>query len=117
MAEELRRSRVDLPEGYELFQVGEARQERSLKSARLRDYVLKYQGRDVATFHDFVRSSPRNVVGNVAMGGFSHAKLTRWNVLDGTVRDGGVWDESIGHTARKAARIHAEGLRRLGAGQ
>jgi hypothetical protein len=57
--------RVKLPEGYELRQSGEVRLDPRLRSARLRNYILTYQGEKVASLHDWVKESAR-VNGRIA---------------------------------------------------
>lgn len=105
--------RVKLPDGYELFQDGdEVRTDPHIKSARLRDYVLKLEGRPAARLHDYVRATARGVRGNVAFGGFTHSLKTDYSIIDPEVpwevrcRIRTQREEGLGNAARAAAELH-----------
>lgn len=104
--------RVKLPEGYALFQKGEAEADRRLKSARLRRYELRFGGRVAATLYDYVHASARGVRGNVAYGGFTHSLKTRATITDPAIPGERRLQslppvEGIGEAARAAASAHA----------
>lgn len=112
--------RVKLPDGYEMFQDGdEVRTDPNVKSARLRDYILKFEDRPVARLHDYVHESPRGVQGNVAFGGFTRSVKTDYRITDDQIpfevrsRIASARPESqgLGNAARAAAETHRNALR------
>jgi hypothetical protein len=110
--------RVKLPDGYEMFQDGdEVRTDPNVKSARLRDYILKFEDRPVARLHDYVHESPRGVKGNVAFGGFTRSVKTDYRLTDDQIpfevrrRLPSARAEGLGNAARAAAETHRRSLR------
>ena len=68
-----------LPPGYTLHQIGEGTTDFNTKKT-LHDYELRHNGEVAATLHNYGHSTPRDVRGNVAYGGFSHSVKTDFNL-------------------------------------